>query len=73
VYLTQAEHLGRVCPACFLGKLEAQPALMRAEPPELMVAFRKDRSDLRQILAGFTQGVWLHGNDFTPESLLQRM
>jgi len=73
VFLVQADHLGRVCPSCFQSKLEAQPAWLRSEPPERVVQFRKGRNDLHQILASFTQGVWLHADDFTPESLFQHV
>lgn len=73
VFLVQPGRTGQPCPACFHGKLEGQPAPVRPEPPELLVQFRKGRSDLQQILAGFVSGVWLHGNDFTAESLMRRM
>ncbi len=73
VFLVQPAAIGQVCPACFHGKLAEQPAMLRPEPPELLVQFRKGRSDPQQLLGGFVNGVWLHGDDFTAESLLKRM
>ena len=73
VFLVQAARMGCLCPACFKGKLESQPAWLRPEPPELLLPFGKRQDDLQGLLAGFTRGVWLHGEDFTPQSLFQRL
>jgi len=72
VYLVPVQWLGRACPHCLRGRLEAQPAWLRREPPELLAPFRVQRGQLEGILAEFTRGVWLHPDDFTPRSLLQR-
>ena len=73
VFLVQPNRIGSSCPACFQGQLASQPAWLRPEPPELLVPFGKRAADLQSLLAGFTRGVWLHADDFTPERLIQRL
>lgn len=73
VHLVEASQLGGICPACVRGKLEAQPALLRNEPPERMIAFTKSREDLYAILKSFTAEVWIRPDDFNPDSLLSRL
>jgi hypothetical protein len=71
-HLVDASRLGQVCPNCANGKLEAQPARLRAEPPELLVPYRKTQAEFRLVLENFTRPVWLAVDDFTIEKLLQR-
>lgn len=71
-FLTPPSFNGKACPNCGKGTLESQPALLRPEPPELIVPFLKPGSQLLSIFQDFTRGVWLHPPDFTPESLTGR-
>jgi hypothetical protein len=71
-YLTEAGRLGQPCPACARGRLEAQPAFMRPELPELALPFARKPADLRPALEGFVQPVWLRPPDLAAERLLQR-
>jgi hypothetical protein len=71
-FLVQASRIGQVCSHCGRGKLEIQPALVRKEPPELMIGFQKGKSDLSPIFKDFVDGVWLHNDDFNPQDLARR-
>jgi len=71
-FLVQAARMGQVCSYCGKGRLEAQPALLRKEPAELMVGFQKGRTDLLPIFSSFVKGVWLHNDDFNPQELVRR-
>ncbi|RPI86893.1 MAG: hypothetical protein EHM41_06900 [Chloroflexi bacterium] len=71
-FLTPPSFTGRTCPNCGKGTLEPQPALLRPEPPEMILPFLKPGSALLPIYQAFTRGVWLHTHDFTPESLTGR-
>jgi hypothetical protein len=71
-FLVQASRIGQVCSHCGRGRLEIQPALMRREPPELMVGFQKGKADLLLIFNNFVRGVWLHNDDFNPQDLARR-
>lgn len=71
-FLVDASRLGQTCPNCWQGQLASQPALLRNEPPELVIPFQTANTDLPQILTGFVKGVWLPTNDFNPASLAQR-
>jgi hypothetical protein len=59
-FLVQASRIGQTCSHCGRGKLEAQPALIRKEPPELMLGFQKRNTDL------------LLNDDFNPQDLARR-
>jgi hypothetical protein len=72
VFLVEATRLGQACPNCAKGKLQAQPALLRPEAPELLAPFRYNRSNLRPGLEKFVKEVWLRPEDFETEKLLQR-
>jgi hypothetical protein len=71
-FLVQSSRIGQTCSHCGKGKLEPQPALLRKEPPELMVGFQKGRNDLLPIFNNFVKGVWLHSDDFNPQDLARR-
>jgi len=63
------------CPACLAGILEAQPARLRPESPEMVVPFSADLS-LDRLSAAFTEwlrGLWLRPFDLRVESLLSRL
>ena len=60
------------CPACGIGMLSAQPVLMRGEPPEVLVPNAVNQHQLQSILTEFVNGVWLHSDDFTSQSLFAR-
>lgn len=72
VFLVEAARLGQICPNCANGKLQAQPALLRPEAPELLAPFRYARPNLRPGLEKFVKEVWLRPEDFEADKLLQR-
>ncbi|HRE29048.1 MAG TPA: hypothetical protein PK954_20560 [Anaerolineales bacterium] len=71
-FLIPAGALGRTCPICGRDGLEPRQALMRSEPPEFVLPFRRQSADLGGILARFVEGVWLRPVDFTAEALVRR-
>jgi hypothetical protein len=73
VFLLEEYHPEQLCPTCAQAMLQAQPALLRQEPPELLIPFRLEQADLRPILEAFVKPVWLPCADFTPDMLLQRV
>ena len=72
-FLAPADWIGQTCPHCLQGKLEAQPARLRPEPPELVLPFQRQPGDLRPVLESFTRGVWLAPDDFSPAILQDRL
>lgn len=71
-HLVEKAIIGQACPNCGLGDLGQQPARMRPEPPEKMLAFEISPGDLRAILTEFVRPVWLRPDDLNPLSMLQR-
>lgn len=71
-FLAPTSFTGRTCPNCGKGSLAPQPALLRPEPPELLVPYQISGSELLSRFQAFTRGVWLHTPDFTPKSLTGR-
>jgi hypothetical protein len=72
VHLVDAASIGKPCPNCGRGKLEAQSARMRPETPELVIPFRKNHEDFRLSLEQFVRGVWITPDDMTTEKMLAR-
>ena len=72
-HLVEATRLGQLCPSCMTGRLEAQPAMLRAEPPELLVPFQVSREDISNNLKSFTGAVWIRPDDFQVDRLLSRL
>ena len=72
VFLVDPAFANQVCPNCASTKLEPQPALLRNEPPELVIPFAKKRVDLAPIFSQFVKGIWLHNDDFNPQALLAK-
>lgn len=72
VFLVDEAAIEMNCPACQRGRLTAQPALLRREPPELNIQFQIQRDRLLSILSSFAEGVWLRPDDFNPKALLER-
>ena len=71
-FLVEPDRLDLACPACGLGRLESQPARLRAEPPELVIPVTKGDPNLAALYQRFVTGVWLRPDDFNPQSLLRR-
>lgn len=71
-FLAAIEQVGRTCPICGLGVLEGQPALMRSEPPELVLPFGRQKSDLPTLFQEFVSPVWLKPDDLAAATLAQR-
>lgn len=72
VHLVRENQTEQLCPHCGGANLKPQPALLRRDPPEMVVPFMRKPADLTAILAGFTNGIWLHTDSFTPEAMLRR-
>ena len=72
-YLVPMNSSNQICPGCMTGKLTPQPALLRSEPPELLIPYQINSTKLKQQLDTFTSGIWLHSDDFTTENLYQRL
>ena len=53
-FLAPAEWAGKLCPHCLDGVLEAQPARLRREPPELMLPFLHTPAGLRGVAAALS-------------------
>lgn len=70
-FLLPANRMGMICPNCFSGKLEEQPAIVRQEPPELSIPFQIGSGQLKDIYTKFCQGMWLAPDEFNPEFLLK--
>lgn len=64
--------LGQPCPNCAEAPLEAQPARVRPEPPELAVPFRTAAPDLAPILTAYLRPVWLRPDDLEVPRLVER-
>jgi hypothetical protein len=73
VFLAEELRKGQACPLCARGKLISQPAVLRTEPPERLIAFQFGRSQVAETLSRFAKGVWLRPDDFNPTSLLERI
>lgn len=73
VHLVVASLVGQTCPSCVRGMLEAQPALLRPEPPELFIPFRISREEIASILKEYTHSVWIRPDDFKADILLSRL
>jgi hypothetical protein len=73
VHLVEISQLGSRCPHCMRGRLEAQPALLRPEPPEQLIPFTKSKPELYAILKKYTNRVWIRPDNFNPDFLLQRL
>ncbi|NPV77101.1 MAG: hypothetical protein HPY59_12100 [Anaerolineae bacterium] len=71
-YLISKSWIGQICPHCINGRLEEQPAVVRQEPPELLILFQLNKARLQNIYTQFTRGLWLAPDDFNPNHLLQR-
>jgi hypothetical protein len=72
-YLAPASRIGQVCPSCVNESLEAQPALLRPEPPELLIPFRVPGDEIANNLKKFTNAVWIRPDDFQADLLFNRM
>lgn len=72
VYLLPQGEAGVLCPNCAGADLQPQPAHLRSEPPEKIVPFQVQRAGLKAIFGQFVRGVWLHCDEFNPDTLLER-
>jgi len=71
-FLIEAARLGQPCPNCARGALASQPALLRPEPPEMILPFAKPRAELGSLFENFVKDVWIRPDDFEPQTLLKR-
>ena len=72
IFLIEPAFLGQLCPACGTGVLSAQPALLREEPPEVVIPNSVNQHQLQSLFSEFVDGVWIHPDDFNVQSLLAR-
>lgn len=63
---------GFICPDCAKGNLAEQAALLREEPPELILAFEIDQEKLKEKYNQFCSNLWLPHRDFKAANLLAR-
>ncbi len=72
VFLVAERQIGLTCPNCAGAPLAAQPAVLRPEPPELLIPFQKTSNALQPVFQNFVKAVWLRPDDFNEQALLQR-
>jgi len=71
-HLVEEMRVGSMCPNCGKGILNPQPAVLRPEPPEMVILFKIERDDLPSVFLGFVKGVWLRPDEFNPATLFKR-
>lgn len=71
-FLVSAQPAEQRCPNCWRANLEAQPARLRPEPPELVIPFPKKAQDYLAQAQNFVKPVWLRPDDLEPAHLIQR-
>ncbi len=72
VFLVPEDKSTIICPSCAKAQLAPQPAVMRPEPPELLIPFQKAADSLLPDFERFVKAVWLRPDDFNENALLQR-
>jgi hypothetical protein len=72
-HLIPAEMETALCPACFRSRLESQPALIRPEPPELLVDYVLTPAQVRERFNTWLKGVWLRPKELDPAILTHRL
>ena len=72
-FLVKHELHDQRCPRCAQAILTPQAIRLRNEPPEAVVPFKIQKSDLKTALQQFVEQVWLRPDDFTAENLYQRL
>jgi hypothetical protein len=61
------------CPACFSGRLERQPSVIRREPPELMVNFTISPEQVEMHFKDWVKGIWFRPKELDPNLLSRRV
>jgi hypothetical protein len=72
-HLVPEARAGGPCPACFAAPLTPQPALLRLEPPELVVPIRVTAEAAAPGLEAFARSVWLRPAGLAGAALSQRL
>jgi hypothetical protein len=62
-----------LCPACYVGRLDDQPTVIRQEPPELLVNFMITPDQVKLRVKHWVKGIWLHPKELDPDILTQRL
>ena len=73
VHLIDDDLLGKPCLACAEGLLEAQPAKMSPEQPELFVPFGLTPAEVRPKLKAFVRPVWFKTSELHVNTLMTRL
>lgn len=63
----------QACPNCASVHTEPQSAMLRQEPPELILPFVVNAASAKENLIEFHKKVWLAPDDFTIDNLLSRL
>jgi hypothetical protein len=71
-FLISAQPGEQRCPNCWRSNLQAQPARLRPEPPELVIPFPQKGQDYLTQAQNFVKPVWLRPDDLEPACLIQR-
>ncbi len=61
------------CPHCLQGPVAAQPAYLRAEPPEQVVPFALSERQLATALENWAAGVWFRPSELNGPTLARRL
>ena len=72
-FLVQDGQQAPRCPYCSQEILTTQSVRLRTEPPEAVIPFKIQKSDLTPTLEQFTNKIWLRPDDFTIDNLKQRL
>ncbi len=72
VFLIPNPEISMTCPSCTKAQLAPQPAVMRPEPPELLIPFQKAANSLLPDFERFVKAVWLRPDDFNEKTLQKR-
>jgi hypothetical protein len=73
VFLVEENKLGGLCPHCYQGSLESQPARLRSKQPERIMPFNIKRNQVQSEVDHFVSGVWIKPTDFQTKNLMERM
>ena len=72
-HLVPQHNPGQACPNCGSAHMQPQPAMLRQEPPEMILPFVEIATTAKQKLTEFHKKVWLAPDDFTAAHLHSRI
>ncbi|MBN1956486.1 MAG: hypothetical protein JW900_15760 [Anaerolineae bacterium] len=71
-HLVPEGNLPARCPLCLQGPVEAQPTVLRQEPPEQVIPYAVSGRQLAAALEQWTRGIWFRPRELRADLLLQR-